>query len=231
AAQIAREASDSAGRIATEAEKATHHLRNASSDSDLPVLVGGSVGPTGEMMEPLGTLSSGEAREGFATQARGLAEGGADLIWIETMSDLREAEAAIKGAQDACDLPLVVTLTFDAGGRTMMGVSPEQAVETLTPFGLAAVGANCGSGPEETEEVIATMASLGSGLPLIAKANAGKPAWVDGALVYDGTPEVMGEHALRVRDLGASLIGGCCGTTPAHIREMGRALADGPSPG
>jgi 5-methyltetrahydrofolate--homocysteine methyltransferase len=189
-------------------------------------LVAGSMGPTGEMMEPLGTLNPDRARAGFSTQAEGLASGGVDLLWIETMSDLQEVEAAVLGARDACGLPLAVTMTFDAGGRTMMGTTPAQVLECLGTMGLLAVGANCGNGPEEIEPVLEAMAAVSPGTPLISKANAGKPAWVNGELVYDGTPSMMAEHARRLRALGVQLIGGCCGTTPDHIRAMAENLRE-----
>jgi len=189
-------------------------------------LVAGSMGPTGEMMEPLGALTADRARAGFAEQASGLGAGGVDLLWIETMGDLLELRAAVLGARDRSDLPIAATMSFDAGGRTMMGISPEQALSELAELGLAAVGANCGNGPEEIEEVMATMTTLDAGIPLIAKSNAGKPAWVDGEVAYDGSPEIMAKHALRLRQMGVRLIGGCCGTTPAHIRSMAESLAE-----
>jgi len=189
-------------------------------------LVAGSMGPTGEMMEPLGALTADRARAGFAEQASGLGAGGVDLLWIETMGDLLELRAAVLGARDRSDLPIAATMSFDAGGRTMMGISPEQALSELAELGLAAVGANCGNGPEEIEEVMATMTTLDAGIPLIAKSNAGKPAWVDGEVAYDGSPEIMAKHALRLRQMGVRLIGGCCGTTPAHIRAMAESLAE-----
>jgi methionine synthase I (cobalamin-dependent) len=187
-------------------------------------LVAGSMGPSGELMEPLGALTFETAREGFAAQAAALTEGGADILWIETMADLREVRAAIEGAREVSELPVVATLSFDAGGRTMMGVTPGQALAALGGYELAAVGANCGNGTGEIEEVIRRMKALNPSTPLVAKSNAGKPTWIGAELVYDGTPEVMREHARRILELGASLIGGCCGTTPAHIRAMAEGL-------
>jgi 5-methyltetrahydrofolate--homocysteine methyltransferase len=192
-----------------------------------PCLVAGSMGPTGEMMEPLGTLTPKAARDGFAEQAAGLTEGGADLLWIETMSDLREARAAFLGARDRSELPIAVTMTFDAGGWTMMGTTPEQALSELIELGPAAFGANCGNGPKEIEGVMSALVELDPGVPLIAKSNAGKPTWIAGELVYDGTPAVMAQHATRLRDMGVRLIGGCCGTDPEHIRAMAKGLAEG----
>ncbi len=217
-------------RVVAVNEAAAVIARQATGGAGHEVLVAGSMGPSGEMMEPLGLLTPEVARKGFALQAEGLAEGGVDLLWIETMGDLREAVAALEGAREVTDLPLVATMSFDAGGRTMMGVTPEEALAHLLPLGVVAVGANCGSGIQDTEEVIRRMAALDEGVPLVSKSNAGKPVWEDGALVYDGTPEVMAAHARRVQALGARLVGGCCGTTPEHLRAMGVALRGDPHP-
>lgn len=187
-------------------------------------LVAGSMGPSGELMEPLGALTFEDARKGFAAQAAALVGGGVDLLWVETMGDLQEVRAAVEGARLVSDLPLVATMSFDAGGRTVMGVRPAQALETLLAYEPAAVGANCGSGTDEIEEVIREMKALDPPVPLVAKSNAGRPSWAGTGLVYDGTPEVMREHARRILDLGARLVGGCCGTTPAHIRAMAEGL-------
>lgn len=188
------------------------------------VVVAGSMGPSGQLMEPMGTLTYEGAKAAFAEQAAALAAGGADVLWIETMSDLQEVKAAIEGARSVSDLPVVATMTFDTHGRTMMGVKPEQALEFLQGFELSAIGGNCGNGPEEIEAVITAMQAGAPEVPLIAKANAGLPYWEGGELKYDGTPEVMGNYARRVHDLGAKLIGGCCGNTPEHIKSMSAAL-------
>lgn len=191
------------------------------------VLVGGSIGPTGEMLAPLGELSFEDAKAAFTEQAAALAAGGADLIWIETMSDLQEVRAAVEGAREATDLPIAATMSFDTRGRTMMGVRPEQAVEALTELDLYVIGANCGTGPEELEEVIEKMHRIRPEAILVAKANAGLPHMTPDGIVYDGTPARMADYALRARDLGARLIGACCGSTPAHIRAMAEALECG----
>ena len=201
--------------------------QNARAEADAaghPVIVAGSMGPTGELLEPMGTMTYEEAKAAFAEQAGALAEGGVDVLWIETMSDLNEVKAAIEGAQSVSDLPLVATMTFDTHGHTMMGVKPEQAVEFLKAYDLTAIGANCGNGPGEIEAVVTAMRTVAPDIPLIAKSNAGIPHWEGSELRYDGTPEVMAEYAARVRELGANLIGGCCGNTPAHIQAMAEAL-------
>jgi 5-methyltetrahydrofolate--homocysteine methyltransferase len=188
-------------------------------------VVAGSIGPSGELFEPMGALTYDAAVEGFAAQVAGLAAGGVDVLWIETMSDLNEVRAAVQGARRAApNLPIVATMTFDTRGFTMMGVSPAEAVEALGALGLAAVGGNCGNGPAEIEAVIYAMHEARPDIPLIAKSNAGMPEIVDGQAVYSGTPDVMADYARRVRAFGATIVGACCGSTPAHIRAMHQAL-------
>ena len=183
-------------------------------------LVAGSIGPSGELLEPLGTLSRAAAADGFAAQAAGLADGGADLLWIETMSDLDEVRAAFQGARRAAPgLPVVVTLTFQRG-RTMMGTAAGEAVAVLRDLGVAAAGANCGAGFAEVEAAIAAMRAADPAIPLVAKANAGLPVATADGVVYPGTPAEAAAHARRVVALGASLVGGCCGTTPAHVAAI-----------
>lgn len=195
------------------------------------VAVAGSMGPTGELLEPLGTLTFDEAKAAFAEQAAALAEGGVDVLLIETFSDLNEVRAAVEGAREGTGgaLPIAVTMTFDTRGHTMMGVSPEQALQGIYKMGIRYIGSNCGNGPEETIGAIKKMAAIKpDDVILIAQSNAGIPRWQKGGdIVYDGTPEVMAEYAVRVRDLGARYIGACCGSTPDHIRAMARALGIG----
>jgi 5-methyltetrahydrofolate--homocysteine methyltransferase len=188
------------------------------------VAVAGSMGPTGELLEPMGTLTFEEAREAFAEQAAALTDGGVDVLWIETMSDLDEVKAAVAGAQSASNLPIVATMSFDTRGYTMMGVSPAKALESLGGLDLIAVGGNCGSTLAETGAALEAMRSLDMDALLIAKPNAGIPRWIDNDLVYDGTPEIMADFARRMRDLGVQLIGSCCGSTPDHPRAMRAAL-------
>jgi len=187
-------------------------------------LVAGSMGPTGEFFPPLGTLTFQEAREAFADQAEGLAHGGADLLLIETMADLKEVEAAINGARESTDLPLVCTMTFDTKLHTVMGVSPKKAAETLNSWGVEAIGANCGTGPQEVEKVMEEMKETCREAVLVAQPNAGLPRLIQGRTQYDATPEVMAHYALRYAELGVRIIGACCGSTPQHIAAMARAL-------
>jgi len=216
---------DLAGRAA-ELNTAAARLARAEADAaPQPVVVGGSMGPTGQMLAPMGALSFEDAVAAFAEQARALVEGGVDVLWIETMSDLEEVRAAHTACrQVAPDVPVVTTMTFDTKGRTMMGVTPERALSTLGEFGVIALGANCGNGPDEIEGVIEKMRAAGPDVPLVAKANAGLPHMVDGVAVYDATPDVMAGYARRVREHGAQIIGACCGSTPDHIRAIAQAL-------
>ena len=188
-------------------------------------LVAGDIGPSGELLSPLGTLSFAEAVDGFAGQASALIRGGADIIWIETMADLEELRAAVEGTRQAsADIPIIATMTFDTHGRTMMGVKPESAAGSLMEWGAAAFGGNCGNGPDEMLAVIGKMHAAAPGSVLVAKPNAGAPEFVNGETVYLAAPETMAEAALQIRAAGARIIGGCCGTMPGHIEAMARAV-------
>jgi 5-methyltetrahydrofolate--homocysteine methyltransferase len=194
--------------------------------SGLQALVAGDIGPTGSILEPVGELSFDEAVDGFAEQAAALIEGGVDLVWIETMADLEEVRAAIEGVRRAsATVPVAATMTFDTRGFTMMGVSPEKAVAAISGWGAAAVGGNCGNGPEEVIEVMTKMHAVAPSALLIAKANAGIPTMVNGRAVYRATPAAMAEYARSAAEAGARFIGACCGSTPDHIRAMADALA------
>ncbi|HEY6013251.1 MAG TPA: homocysteine S-methyltransferase family protein, partial [Candidatus Limnocylindrales bacterium] len=188
-------------------------------------LVAGDIGPSGAIMAPTGTLDYAEAVDVFAEQAAALIAGGVDLIWIETMSDLTEIKAAIEGVRRASPgIPLVATMTFDTRGRTMMGVSPEQAVTSLTSWGADAIGGNCGNGPDELVGVVTRMRAADPDALLVAKSNAGMPELVDMRAVYRSDPAEMAAQAVVMREAGATIIGGCCGTTPAHLSEMAARL-------
>ncbi|MBW7921801.1 MAG: betaine--homocysteine S-methyltransferase [Rubellimicrobium sp.] len=210
AAEIARDIADGAGRT---------------------VIVAGSVGPTGEIMEPMGTLTHAAAVEMFHEQAEGLKEGGVDVLWLETISSPDEYRAAAEGFALA-GMAWCGTMSFDTAGRTMMGVTSTDLVKLVR--GLAhqplAYGANCGTGASDLLRTILGFAAAGPELPLIAKANAGIPKFHDGHIHYDGTPEVMAAYAVLARDAGARIIGGCCGTRPDHLAAMRRAL-EGTEPG
>lgn len=196
------------------------------------VVVAGSMGPTGDIFQPLGPLAYEDGVAVFAEQARALAEGGADVLWLETLSSVDELKAAVEGAGPS-GLPLCCTLSFDTNGRTMMGVTPDQLaklVATLEPAPVA-YGGNCGVGASELVVALANMGRAAApGDVLIAKSNCGIPEWQGDRIVYSGTPDLMADYARLAVDCGARIIGGCCGTTPEHIRAM-RAALDGYSKG
>jgi 5-methyltetrahydrofolate--homocysteine methyltransferase len=203
--------------------------RDVADTAGRPVIVAGSVGPTGEIMEPVGSLSHALAVEMFHEQADGLKDGGVDVLWLETISAPEEYRAAAE-AFALVGLPWCGTMSFDTAGRTMMGVTSAdmvQMVETLDHPPLA-FGANCGTGASDLLRTVLGFAAQGTERPLIAKGNAGIPKYVEGHIHYDGTPELMGDYAVMARDCGARIIGGCCGTMPDHLRHMRAALDERP---
>jgi len=194
-----------------------------------PRCVVGSIGPTGELVEPYGELGLDEAHAAFAGQAASLAAAGADVLACETFMDLSEALVAVAAAR-ATQLPVIASMAFDTNGRTMMGVTPEEAVARLSDAGAVVVGANCSVGPDVVERVLRAMRAARPDTPLLAKPNAGLPQVRAGNLVYPDTPDMMAGFARRMAQLGAAIVGGCCGTTPDHVRAMRRALEVVPSP-
>jgi 5-methyltetrahydrofolate--homocysteine methyltransferase len=204
AAELARKVADSAGR---------------------PVIVAGSVGPTGELFEPLGALTHSEAVNAFAEQMQGLKDGGADLIWIETMSAAEEIHAAGEAAARV-GIPFVFTASFDTAGKTMMGLAPREIHRVADQLALkpAAVGANCGVGASDLLSSILDMSAADAGAILIAKANCGVPVVKGDQVKYSGTPELMADYTELAINAGAKVIGGCCGTTCEHLKEMRKAI-------
>jgi len=190
-------------------------------------LVAGDLGPTGELLAPLGTMDADEAQEIFAEQLHGLRDGGIDVVLIETMSDLGEVAAAVAAARSVVpDLPIVATMSFDTNLRTMMGVRPAEAVTALAALGVDAAGANCGRGPEEMETIAAQLTGARpEGLLLVAQSNAGLPQVVGDHFEYDKSPADLAEHARTLHKLGIDLIGSCCGSTPEHTAAMGDAVS------
>ena len=181
-----------------------------------------SIGPSGEFMAPVGTISEMDMMQGFAEQARALAAGGADGIVVETMMDLGEARAALRAAKENTPLPVAVTMTFNKGLKgyaTMMGIRPKMAAAELERAGADIVGANCGAGIDIMIELMELMHSATS-LPIWCKPNAGLPELVDGKTVYRETPGMMASRLKELVEAGASIVGGCCGTTPDHIRAF-----------
>lgn len=189
------------------------------------VLVAGSMGPTGLLLTPFGPLSPEEAVEAYAEQASGLIEGGVDLLVIETQFAIEEAKAALKWARRSSDLPIVVSFSYDRGLRTMMGVKPSQVVQAFKPLGVTAIGANCGTTLENMEQLVKEYHSTDPDVIIWAKPNAGMPVMNDdGVATYNITPEQMGEFARRYVQAGARIVGGCCGSTPAHVAAIAQAI-------
>jgi 5-methyltetrahydrofolate--homocysteine methyltransferase len=188
-------------------------------------LVGGSMGPTGQLLEPLGPLARADAVAAYAGQARALAEGGADVLVIETQFDMGEATAAIEGARATTNLPLVCSFSFDMGAHTMMGLSPAQVARELTALDVDVIGVNCGKSLEENLENLKVMRA-NTHKPLWMKPNAGLPRMGDDdAAIYDTTPAMMGAAARQWLAAGAQMVGGCCGTTPEHLAAIAGAIA------
>jgi len=208
-----------------EVNRRAAELARAEAGSD--VFVGGDVGPTGQLLRPLGPLTAEEAADGYAEQAMGLVEGGADFFLVETMSDLGEAQAAIEGIRRVTDLPIICTFSFDTHGRTMMGISPSTVAERISPL-VQGIGANCGKDPAEFPLFLQAMRAAAPDALLWAKPNAGLPRMQNEQAVYDAAPDYMAQIALELHQAGAQIIGGCCGTRPDHIRAMVHALKDRP---
>jgi 5-methyltetrahydrofolate--homocysteine methyltransferase len=205
-------------------------LREAIAESGREAICAGDVGPTGDLFQPVGPLSHEDGVAAFRAQIEGLKAGGADLVWIETMSSEEEYLAALE-AGAAVGLPAVGTMSFDTNGRTMMGVTPSGLARLAhgCAHPPAAWGGNCGTGaPDLLIGLLSAEGEIGPGDVIVTKANCGIPEYVDGAIRYSGTRELMADYACLARDLGARIIGGCCGTTPAHVRAMREALESRP---
>jgi 5-methyltetrahydrofolate--homocysteine methyltransferase len=190
------------------------------------VLVAGSIGPSGQLVEPLGPLGRDECSSAFAEQARALADGGVELLVLETFFSLEEAQWAAEAALSVTDLPLVVSFSFDQGTRTMMGLSPSDVVAAMGNLPLAALGANCGRSLDDTAAIVEEFTGSGMSTPLWIKPNAGVPQIVGDAVVY---PEAPGSFAARLAEFasaGARILGGCCGSTPEHLAAL-RGTLDG----
>jgi methionine synthase I (cobalamin-dependent) len=204
---------------------AAQHARAVADDAERPVIVAGSVGPTGDLFAPLGTLTEAAAVEVFAEQIEGLKAGGADLIWIETMSAVEEMRAAATAA-GRVGMPYVVTASFDTAGNTMMGVTPAAMAGTVGGFAPHphGIGCNCGVGAADLLCSVLAMTEAAPDATVIAKGNCGIPQVGAAGVTYSGTPEIMADYACLAFDAGATVIGGCCGTRPEHVAAMRRAL-------
>ena len=213
-------------RVAEISTAAARLAREVAGQAGREIVVAGSMGPTGDMYMPLGELTMTQGTAAYAEQAKALAEGGVDVLWIETIYSFEELSAAVTGAR-ATGLPVVCTMSFDTAGRTMMGITPAQFVEAAhksspRPF---AFGGNCGIGPSELMAVLINLREAADPDDiLITKSNCGVPEFVDGEIAYQGTPELMADYARMCLDVGVQIVGGCCGTTPDHIRVMRAAM-------
>ena len=187
----------------------------------------GDIGPSGELMEPMGTLTPESGKELFAAQIKALVAGGVDAILIETMSDLGEVEAAVSAAQEvAPGIPIIVTLSFDTNLRTMMGVKPAMAVTHLASLGVRIIGANCGRGTDEMSQIAKELVGARpEGVFIITQSNAGLPKLQGDEFIYDGTPEEMARYAKEMKHLGVNIVGSCCGSSPAHTQAISAAIA------
>lgn len=205
--------------------KGAEHARSAAAANQY---VMGSIGPTGEFLEPNGTATESEMFNVFCEQARGLIAGGVDGFCVETMSDMAEAALAIRACKTMADLPVMATLTFDRGPRgffTMFGITPAGAAEQLAEAGADVVGSNCGIAIEDMIDIIAAMRQA-TDKPILSHVNAGLPKIEGGRIIYPDTPESMAPHYKRLVTSGANIVGGCCGTRPDHIRAIAESLAD-----
>jgi 5-methyltetrahydrofolate--homocysteine methyltransferase len=210
-----------AGRTREVNVRAAEIAREAAGEARL---VAGSMGPTGRLPEPYGLLTREVCVAAYAEQARALADGGVDVLVLETFFALEEALWAIEGVQGASDLPLVMSFSFDQGTHTMMGLSPADVVAAVEPLGVAALGANCGRSLEDTDAVVAELVDAAPRLPLWIKPNAGVPRIVGDTVVYDADPATFAEHVHAYVGQGARIVGGCCGSTPEHIAAIARVL-------
>ena len=187
----------------------------------------GDIGPSGELMDPMGTLTPESAKELFAEQIKGLVAGGVDAILIETMSDLAEVEAAVEAAKEvAPGMPIIATMSFDTNLRTMMGVKPAMAVTHLSSIGVRIIGANCGRGTDEMHQIAQEMVNARpEGVFIITQSNSGLPKLVGDTFIYEGTPDEMATYAAEMKAMGVNIVGSCCGSTPAHTKSIAAAIA------
>ena len=210
-------------RVAEFNRLAAEHARSQAPPGRFVV---GSIGPTGEFLEPLGPVSESEMYDAFAEQVKALADGGADAVVVETMTAAEEAALAVRAARDNTDLVVMATMVFDKGPRgffTMMGVTPERAVQSMQDAGAHVIGSNCGNGIDNMVDIARRMRAETGGYLLI-HSNAGIPAMRGGEIVYPETPEYMAERFKELAGLGVNIIGGCCGTGPEHIRALAAAV-------
>lgn len=209
-----------------ELNKAGAEVARKVADHHPNCFVMGDVGPSGELMDPMGTLTLESAKEIFSAQIKALADGGVDAILIETMSDLAEVEAAVNAAKEvAPHLPIIATMSFDTNLRTMMGVKPTLAVTYLASLGVRIIGANCGRGIDEMRVIAKELVDARpDGVFIITQSNSGLPKLVGDTFIYEGTPDEMGKYATEMKSLGVNVVGSCCGSTPAHTASISAAV-------
>jgi 5-methyltetrahydrofolate--homocysteine methyltransferase len=223
-----------ADRVFALNKKAAEIARAVADKAPRPVIVAGSVGPTGELLMPLGALTYEDAVDAFKEQIEGLKAGGADVAWIETMSSADEIKAAAEAATQV-GIPFVYTGSFDTAGKTMMGLHPKDILKPAGDVGQGpvAVGANCGVGASDILSTLLDMKAANPDAIIVIKGNCGIPEFRGSEIHYSGTPELMAKYATLARDAGARIIGGCCGTSCEHLKAMRDALDDytpGPKP-
>jgi len=211
----------------TELNQAGAAIARKVADRHPGCFVMGDIGPSGELMEPMGTLTPESAKELFAEQIKGLVAGGVDAILIETMSDLAEVEAAVEAAKEvAPGMPIIATMSFDTNLRTMMGVKPAMAVTHLSSIGVRIIGANCGRGTDEMRQIAQEMVNARpEGVFIITQSNSGLPKLVGDTFIYEGTPDEMAKYATEMKEMGVNIVGSCCGSTPAHTKAIASAIA------
>ena len=198
--------------------------REVADQADRRVIVAGAMGPTGEMIEPHGLMTPKDAADAFKAQAEGLAEGGVDVLWLETMYAMEELEAAMEAVKDI-GLPVCATMSFDTAGKTMMGITPSNLAKRSKDLNLSGFGANCGIGAPDLLATINDISkNVDPGTVVISKANCGIPEFVDGNIMYSGTEELMSQYVQIAMNSGAKIIGGCCGTSFDHVRAMRKAM-------
>ena len=209
-----------------ELNKAGAEVARKVADRHPNCFVMGDVGPSGELMDPMGTLTLESAKEIFSAQIKALVDGGVDAILIETMSDLAEVEAAVNAAKEvAPHLPIITTMSFDTNLRTMMGVKPTLAVTYLASLGVRIIGANCGRGIDEMRVIAKELVDARpDGVFIITQSNSGLPKLVGDTFIYEGTPDEMGKYATEMKSFGVNVVGSCCGSTPAHTATISAAV-------
>ena len=213
------------GQRVEEINKRAAEIAREAANKRPGAMVAGSMGPTGLLIKPYGPATTEEVADTYEQQARGLVAGGVDLLVIETMFAINEAQAAIEGVRRVTNLPVIVSFSYDRGTRTMMGVKPSDVVKTFKPLGVTAIGANCGTTLENMETILKEYMSAAPDGVYWVKPNAGLPELgEDNQAVYRVTPQEMAEYSQKFVDMGARIVGGCCGSTPEHVAAIAKKV-------